>query len=155
MPVIHPNILRLKHLLIIQKNKKYLNRDISQGAQIHYNTIGNLVRGDITLLYLSTLSKLVRYFQREGLTIELGDFFCWQGEELALNIGLLISRLDPIPTDEEIAQDTGISLLRMGNLVKGNVKRVYLTDLAALLAFFRQRGIEIELGDLLREEELE
>ena len=105
------------------------------------------------MLYLSTLSKLVRYFQREGLTIELGDFFCWQGEELALNVGALISRLDPVPTNEEIAQDTGIPLLRVRNLVRGNVKRVYLTDLAALLAYFRQRGIEIELGDLLREEE--
>ena len=105
------------------------------------------------MLYLSTLSKLVRYFQREGLTIELGDFFCWQGEELALNVGPLISRLDPVPTNEEIAQDTGIPLLRVGNLVRGNVKRVYLTDLAALLAYFRQRGVEIELGDLLREEE--
>ena len=37
--------------------------------------------------------------------------------------------------------------------MKGNVKRVYLADLAALLGFFRQRGIKIELGDLLREEE--
>ena len=105
------------------------------------------------MLYLSTLSKLVRYFQREGLSIELGDLFCWQGEELVLNVGPLISRLDSVPTNEEIAQDTGIPLLRVGNLVRGNVKRVYLTDLAALLAYFRQRGVEIELGDLLREEE--
>ena len=105
------------------------------------------------MLYLSTLSKLGRYFQREGLTIELGNFFCWQGEELVLNVGPLISRLDSIPTNEEIAQDTGIPLLRVSNLVRGNVKRVYLTDLAALLAYFRQRGVEIELGDLLREEE--
>ena len=29
----------------------------------------------------------------------------------------------------------------------GNVKRVYLDDLAALLVFFRQRGLEIKLGD--------
>ena len=153
MTVIHPNILKLKRLLIIKNNKKYINRDISQGAQISYNTIGNLIRGNITLLYLSTLSKLVRYFQREGLTVELGDFFCWQGEELVLNVGPLISRLDSVPTNEEIAQDTGIPLLRVENLVKGNVKRVCLADLAALLGFFRQRGIEIELGDLLREEE--
>lgn len=155
MPTIRINILSLKHLLMAKKNKRYLNSDLSKGAQIHYNTVGNLVRGDITLLYLATFSKLVHYFQKEGLSICLGDFFCWEDEGLASNIGPLISRLDPVPTNEQIAEDTGIPLSRVNNLVRGNVKRVYLTDLAALLGFFRRRGTEIELGDLLREEDYE
>ncbi len=150
---IAPNFMALKHALETKKMHLVSNREIARNTSVDAKTVGKFIRADISLLYFSTLSKLLRYFQREGLTIELGDFFSWQKEQLLLDIGPLIRKLDPVPTEEEIAEDTGIPILRMRNLVRGNVKRVYLTDLAALLAFFRQRGVEIELGDLLREEE--
>ncbi len=152
---IAPNFMALKHALETKKMHLVSNREIARNTSVDAKTVGKFIRADISLLYFSTLSKLLRYFQKEGLSIELGDFFCWQGEELASNIGPNIMKLDPVPTDEQITQDTGIPILRVNNLVRGNVKRVYLTDLAALLAYFRQRGLEIELGDLLREEEVE
>ncbi|MGB0389315.1 MAG: hypothetical protein ACPGWR_31215, partial [Ardenticatenaceae bacterium] len=69
-----------------------------------------------------------------------------------MNIGSLMARLDPIPTNKEVHDETGISFLRVSNLVRGNVKRIDLHDLGALLLFFRKRGLSIDLGDLLREE---
>ena len=155
MLTLYPNIMSFKHELEAKHHSLISNRDISRGSKVNHVTVGKLIKSDITLLYLSTFSKLIRYFEKQGATIELGDFFCWKGEELASNIGSLIARLDPVPTEEEVAEKTGIPLLRMGNLVKGNVKRIYLKDLAALLEFFRRRGVDIKIGNLLREEELE
>ncbi len=147
------NFMALKHALEIKKMHLVSNREIARNTSVDAKAVGKFIRSDISLLYFSTLSKFVHYFQKEGLSIELGDFFCWEGEELALNIGPLIAKLDPVPTTEEIAEDTGIPILRIPNLVRGNVKRVYLADLAALLGFFRRRGALVELGDLLREED--
>lgn len=152
--MISPNFMALKHALESKKRRLVSNREIARNSRVNHKTIGRLIRTDISLLYANTLTKLILYFQQEGVTIELGDFFCWKGEELGPNIGPLFTRLDPVPTEEKVAEKTGIPLLRMGNLVKGNVKRVYLHDLAALLEFFRQEGVEIKIGDLLREEEV-
>ena len=81
----------------------------------------------------------------------MGDFFCWSDDgELVSNIGPLIQKLNPIPTNSEIASTTGIPPLRLENLIKGNVKRVYLDDLARLLMFLEERGVTVEIGDLLR-----
>ncbi|MGB0389109.1 MAG: hypothetical protein ACPGWR_30165 [Ardenticatenaceae bacterium] len=152
VPTIFTNIMTLKHLLIILKRREYLNRDICKKTGLDHKAVSNLIRGDVASFYLSTMGRLVYYFQSEGLAIEVGDFFRWEAKELVLNIGSLMARLDPIPTYEEVHNETGIFFSRIENLVRGNVKRIYLHDLAALLLFFRKRGLSIKLGDLLREE---
>ena len=150
---IYPNFITLKHALEAKKMRLVSNQEIVRNTRVDPRTIGKFIRADISLLYFTTLMKFIHYFKSEGLVIEVGDFFCWKGEELVSNIGSLIARLDPIPTDGEVHDETGIPFLRVENLVRGNVKRIYLDDLAALLVFFRKRGLSIDLGDLLREEE--
>lgn len=151
MSIIYPNIMALKHALEAKRTYLISNREIARGAKLNRNTIGSLVRSDISLLYLSTLTKLINYFLQEGLVIEIGDFFSWADNgELVLNIDPLIQKLNPIPTDSEIAEATDIPLLRLENLIRGNVKRVYLDDLARLLMFLEERGVSVTVGDLLR-----
>jgi DNA-binding Xre family transcriptional regulator len=146
------NIMALKHALEIKRGQLISNSEIARGAKIHYNTVNKLVRGDTIMLYFSTLTKLSNYFESEGLTIKISNLFCWQDNQLVSNIGPLFAELDPIPTDSEIAEVTGIPLLRLENLIRGNVKRVYLDDLARLLIFLEERGGSVEVGDLLRVE---
>ncbi len=150
--IIQLNIMGLKHALEARDFRLYSNQEIAGNAGLSRDTVSKIVRNKTTILHLRTLRKLIFYFQKKGLVIEQGSFFCWQENELVSNIGPLMRRLDSIPTEKQIAQETHIPLLRVNNLVKGNIKRVYLSDLAALFVFFRQRGVEIELGDLLKEE---
>ena len=151
MPILYPNIMILKHTLEVKRNQLVSNRDISRGAKVNHVTIGKLVRSNISLIYLSTMGKLAQYFQNEGLDINIGDFFSWSdNQQLVLNIGPLIQGVNPIPTDSEIAQVTNIPNLRLENLIRGNVKRVYLDDLARLFVFLEERGVRVEIGDLLR-----
>jgi predicted XRE-type DNA-binding protein len=153
MSIVYPNIMALKQAVEAKRSHLISNRKIARSAKLNRNTIGSLVRSDIKLLYLSTLTKLINYFQQEGLVIEIGNFFSWSDNgELLLNIGSLIQKLDPIPTDSEIAEATGIPFLRLENLIRGNVKRIYIDDLAPLLIFLEERGVSVEVGDLLRVE---
>lgn len=145
--------MKLKHALEIKYSSFYSNQQIANHTRLSPTTVSNILRGKTSMLHLRTFSRLAHYFQSQGLTICVGDFFRWEDEELVPNVGFLIVRLKPIPKHDNIAQETGIPFSRLKNLVRGNVKRVYLEDLAALLEFFRKRGLEIKLGDLLREEE--
>ena len=113
------DILGLKHLEMMQ-GSLHCNSDISKCARISHNAVSNFVKGRTAIMSLSVLTRFARYFLEQGLTFEIGDFFCWQGQELASNIGPLIKKLDPIPTGEEVAQDTGIPLSRFKNLARGN-----------------------------------
>jgi DNA-binding Xre family transcriptional regulator len=148
------DILSLKHRIEIMQGRLHFNSHIASGAGIRPATVSHFVRGDITRIHLPVLTRFARYFEQQNLDIEVGDFFSWtDNRELVSNIGPLIQKLTPIPTDSEIADATGIPLLRLENLIRGNVKRVYLDDLARLLIFLEERGGSVEVGDLLRVED--
>lgn len=154
MNIIYPNIMALKQLIEVKRGDSISNRQIARAAKLNRKTIISLVQSEMRFLYLSTLTKLINYFQQEGLIIEIGDFFSWSDHgELLLNIDSLIQKLDPIPTESDIAEATGIPPLRLENLISGNVKRLYLDDLAPLLLFLEKRGVSVEIGDLLRVED--
>jgi len=150
---IEPNILFLRHSVEAKLRRLHSNLRIAKGAKVNPKTVDRLVRGDVTLVYFSTLSKLMQYFISQGLDINPGSFFRWQNSELSSNINTLVAQLgltlDDVPT---IAEQTGIPLLRLENLIRGNVKRVYLDDLARLLVFLEEREVSVEVGDLLRVE---
>jgi len=147
------DILSLKHRIEIMQGRLHFNSHIASGAGIRPATVSHFVRSDITRIHLPVLTRFARYFEQQNLDIEVGDFFCWGDDgELLSNIGPLIQKLDPIPTNAEIADATDIPLLRLENLIRGNVKRVYLDNLTQLLIFLEKRGVSVEVGDLLRVE---
>ena len=145
------DILSLKHRIEIMQGRLHFNSHIASGAGIRPATVSHFVRGDITRIHLPVLTRFARYFEQQNLDIDVGDFFSWGDDgELVSNIGTLIQKLNPTPTEPEIASATNIPLQRLENLIRGNVKRVYLDDLARLFIFLREQGVKVEVGDLLR-----
>ena len=104
------NIMGLRHALETRDSRLYSIREMADHTNLSQDTISNIVRNKRAILDVRTFSKLVPYFQRNGLTICLGDFFRWGSEGLVSNIAFLITQLNPIPRYDNIAQETGIEL---------------------------------------------
>lgn len=69
------NLFTLKRQLEMQTGRAYSWAEIAKLADLNANTVYSLANNRLGGVQYSTLSKLLEFFRREGLDIEVGDLF--------------------------------------------------------------------------------
>lgn len=69
------NIFALKRRLELRTGKAYTLEAMARGIGIHRNTMLNIANNKTERIDLPIVAKIIEYFRREGLRVELQDLF--------------------------------------------------------------------------------
>lgn len=77
------NLFNLKLDLEKSKGRPVTWLEVAEATDIHVNTLYNLARNRTKRLDLEIVTKLVHYFNQEGLQVQVSDLFQWVESDVA------------------------------------------------------------------------
>jgi DNA-binding Xre family transcriptional regulator len=72
---VRSNLFALKRQLELQAGRAYTWREIAEASDLTPNTVYGLARNENRGIQFDTMEKLMGFFRKEGLNIEVGDLF--------------------------------------------------------------------------------
>lgn len=73
--VIEFNLFELKQRLQLYQQKEVSLSQIARDSGLHRNTVERIFNNETSRIDLETVGRLLLYFQDQGLSVQIGDFF--------------------------------------------------------------------------------